>query len=276
VTADYGAINLANWEERVPAHVASPEYAVGRFATDRSFISHVVAFDRPRLGDVTGARGVHLQCHIGTDTVSLARLGAQMTGLDFSPAAVAAARRLAAVAGADVEFVKADVDEAVETLGPERFDLVYTGVGALCWLPSIERWADVVARLLVPGGRLFMREGHPMLWAVDDERTDGLLVVRFPYFERPEPVVYDSDATYVTTDVEFANTRTAVWSHGLGETVRALTARGLAITGLDEHDSVPWEALPGLMERLDDGEWRLRHEPWRLAHSFTLQAVKAA
>lgn len=266
-------MNRANWDERVAAHVASPTYEVQRFLDDPTFVSRVVAFDRPLLGDVRGMTGVHLQCHIGTDTVSLARLGARMTGLDFSAPAVEAARRLAAAVGAAVTFEQAELERAVDVLGGGRFDLVYTGIGALCWLPKIDDWARVVARLLAPGGRLFVREGHPMLWAMDDERSD-LVVARFSYFEQPEPMVYESSLTYVETDEVFTQTAAAVWNHGLGETVSALLANGLRITGLVEHDSVPWDALPGQMERLANGEWRLREDPARLAHSFTLQAAR--
>jgi SAM-dependent methyltransferase len=229
----------------------------------------------PRLGDVNGLRGVHLQCHIGTDTISLARLGAEMTGVDFSPASLAEARRLSDEVGAGVEFVEADVYDAVAALGGRTFDLVYTGIGALCWLPSVSRWAAVVARLLGPGGRLFIREGHPMMWSLDEHHTDSL-VVRYDYFERPEPMVFDEQGTYVETDAQFETTITHVWNHGLGEIVTAILDNGMEITGLVEHDSVPWEALPGQMEQTTEKEWRLRDRPWRLPHSYTLQAVKSA
>ncbi|HEU4911181.1 MAG TPA: class I SAM-dependent methyltransferase, partial [Actinomycetes bacterium] len=220
--------------------------------------------------------GVHLQCHLGTDTISLSRLGARMTGLDFSGAAVEQARSLAAAAGADVEFVEADVYRAAEVLPAGAFDLVFTGIGALCWLPDVRRWAEVVARLLAPGGRLFLREGHPMLWALADPRPDGLLVVEHPYFERAEPTVWDEGGTYVETDVVFEHNVTHEWNHGLGEIVTALLDQGLTLTGLVEHDSVPWDALPGQMERVPGGEWRLADRPWRLPHSYTLQAVRPA
>src|ERR1700750_179316 len=121
---DYRDVNRASWDERVPAHVASAGYQVGRFAADPGFLSEVVRFDQPRLGSVAGLRGVHLQCHIGTDTISLARLGASMTGLDFSGPAVAAARELAAATGADAGFVQSDVYLAAEALGAGGFDLV--------------------------------------------------------------------------------------------------------------------------------------------------------
>lgn len=191
---DYRELNRANWDERAAPHAASPGYEVDRFASDPAFLSKVVRFDLPLLGDIAGLRGVHLQCHIGTDTVSLARLGADMTGLDFSPASLAQARQVAGLAGADVRFAEAEVYDAVTVLGAQSFDLVYTGIGALGWLPDIRRWAGVVAGLLRPGGRLFIREGHPMLWALDDARDDGLLVVDYPYFEREEPIVIDEGA----------------------------------------------------------------------------------
>src|ERR1700744_3293895 len=204
----YADVNRASWDERVPAHVASPDYQIGRFADDPSPLSAVNRFDLPRLGDVRGGRGVHLQCPIGTDTVSLARLGASMTGLDFSAPAVAAARELATSTGADAQFVPGDVYAAPDLLGRGEFGLVYTGIGARCGRLDIRRWAEVVAALLEPGGRLFLREGHPMLWALADERADGLLVVDHPYFERPEPMVFDDDGSYATTDVVFENTGT--------------------------------------------------------------------
>jgi SAM-dependent methyltransferase len=271
---DYRAVNRASWDERAPAHAASPGYAFDRFVADPTFLSRVVSFDAPRLGDIAGLRGVHLQCHIGTDTISLARLGAQMTGLDFSAAALAEARRLNDRLDAGVEFVESDLYGAVDVLGREGFDLVFTGIGALCWLPDIRRWAQVVSDLLRPGGRLFLREGHPMLWSLADPRDDGLLVVEHPYFERAEPVVWDEGGTYVETDVEFTHNVTHEWNHGLGETVTALMDAGLHLTMLDEHDSVPWEALPGQMVKTDLDEWQLADRPWRLPHSYTLQAVK--
>jgi SAM-dependent methyltransferase len=268
------AVNRAHWDERAPAHAASPGYAVERFTSDPAFLSDVVRFDLPRLGDVAGLRGVHLQCHIGTDTVSLARLGASMTGLDFSPASIAEARRLAEATGADVGFVESELHSAPDVLPAGAFDLVFTGIGALCWLPDIRRWAGVVSALLRPGGRLFLREGHPVLWSIDDERTDDL-VVRFPYVQMPDPNVWNDQGSYVDTDVEFVHTESHDWNHGLGEIVTALLDEGLTIAQLMEHDSVPWNALPGQMEQIAPfGEWRLADRPERLPHSYTLQAVK--
>jgi SAM-dependent methyltransferase len=273
---DYRDINRANWDERAPAHATSPDYNVQKFIDDPAFVGTVVGFDRPLLGDLSNLRGVHLQCHIGTDTVGLSRLGARMTGLDFSPVAIEQARALVARSGDDVSFVESEAYDAVSALGEEQFDLVFTGIGALCWLPSISRWAATVAALLKPGGRLFIREGHPMLWSLDDTRPDGLVVVDFPYFERDEPIVWEEGGTYVQTEAVFTANTTHSWNHGLGEIATALISEGMQITGLVEHDSVPWDALPGQMTKDDRGEWRLTDRPWRLAASYTLQAVKWA
>jgi SAM-dependent methyltransferase len=153
-----------------------------------------------------------------------------MTGLDFSAPALEHGRRLAEAAGVEIEFVESDLYGAPGALGRERFDLVYTGIGALCWLPDIRRWAEVVASLLRPGGRLFMREGHPILWALSEPREDGLLVVEFPYFERQQPLIWDEGGTYVQTDQEFTHNVTHEWNHGLGEIVSAVLAAGLSTT----------------------------------------------
>ena len=272
---DYRDVNRASWDERAPAHAASPGYALDSFRSDPTFLSYVVQFDVPRLGDIRGLRGVHLQCHIGTDTISLARLGAKMTGYDFSAVALEMARNLNDELGAGVDFVEGNLYDAVSVLGEGQFDLVFTGIGALCWLPDIKGWASVVSGLLKPGGRLFIREGHPMLWAIDEHRTDALHV-DYPYFETPEPLVFDEPGTYVETDVEFTNNVTHVWNHGIGETVTSLLANGMEITMLDEHDTVPWDALPGQMSVVPgtNHEWQLTDRPERLPHTYTLQAVK--
>jgi SAM-dependent methyltransferase len=271
---DYRTVNRASWDERAPAHAASPGYNLAAFRSDPAYLSDVVTFDLPLLGDVSGLRGVHLQCHIGTDTISLARLGAEMTGLDFSPAALEQARALSEELGAGVDFVEADLYDAAEVLPNGEFDLVFTGIGALCWLPSVGRWAEVVARLLKPGGRLFIREGHPVLWALTDPLPEGRLELGLPYVELEEPLVWDEGGTYVETDVEFQHNRTLEWNHGLGEIMTALLDQGLVITTFVEHDSVPWDPFPGFSEELPGGEHRLKDRPWRLPHSYTISATR--
>jgi SAM-dependent methyltransferase len=272
---DYLNTNRANWDDRAAVHAARTGfgYRVQRYIDDKKLISDVVRFDRERLGTIEELRTVHLQCHIGTDTLSLARLGAHVTGLDFSPVALEEARALVAETGDAVDFVESDVYSAVEALGEGGFDLVYTGIGALCWLPSVERWAAVVAGLLKPGGRLFIREGHPILWTMDERLSDDLHL-RFPYFEQADPLEWDDDASYVETDKPITATKTYEWNHGIGEIVTALLGAGLSLTMLVEHDSVPWRALPGQMLMRPDGEFALDQHAGVAPLSYTIQAVK--
>ncbi len=270
---EYVFVNKANWESRVALHVASSEYGLQSYVDDAAHLSNVVLFDRVRLGDIADKDVVHLQCHIGTDTLSLARLGARVTGLDFSPTALNAARKLAADCEQKVRYVESELYGAPAVLGFNRFDVVYTGVGALCWLPDIKRWASVVSSLLRPGGRLFIREAHPMLWALGDARSDGLIAVDYPYFETAGTTFVESK-TYVDHDDAVTSPETLQFNHGLGEIITALLRAGMEISALEEHDSVPYPALEALMQPIGGGEYRLIDRPERVAMSYTLQAVK--
>ncbi|KAF2480417.1 methyltransferase domain protein [Neohortaea acidophila] len=277
---DYIAVNKRNWDERAPEHAKSPDYAYKALIAQPTLLSDVVTFDIPLLGSIENLAIVHLQCHIGTDTLSLARRGAKsVTGLDFSPASLAEARRLAAATqgsgGEKLTFVEAPIYEALTVLPEGGFDLVFTGIGALCWIPSIARWAGVVHSLLKPGGRLFIREGHPVLWAMD-ERVTSALQIGFPYFEREEPMLFDDGTTYVAVEEGkvFEASKAVEWNHGLGAIVQALLDVGMLVTGLVEHQSVPWEALPGQMVKLENGEFELKEDKDRLPLTYTLQAVK--
>ena len=250
----------------------------------------MVAFDLPRLGRLDGLDVVHLQCHIGTDTLSLARLGAaSVTGVDLSPVSLDAARRLATQTHTAIDYVESDVYSAPSALAGRQFDLVYTGIGAICWLPSIARWAQVVAALLRPGGRLFIRDGHPVLNALIPQQvgaespdraqqpaitgTGGLTyALELPYVEQSEPVVWNDEHTYAGEDVVTSPT-SVEWNHGIGEIVTAVLDAGLRLTSLVEHDSVPWAPFDGMVQDAV-GEWRLADRPERLPASFTLTAVK--
>jgi SAM-dependent methyltransferase len=273
-SGSYLDVNLANWNSRVPHHVKG--YPLDSFRTDPTYLSDVVRFDVPRLGDISGLDVVHLQCHIGTDTLSLSRLGARsVAGLDFSQPALDVAAALATDCGASIRYVCSNVYEAAGAFDGDQFDLVFTGIGALCWLPDVRRWAEVVASLLRPGGRLFIREGHPMLWSLSEPRDDELLVVEYPYFERPEGMEFSEETTYVEQDGPVASPDMRTWNHGLGQIISAITDAGLVVTAFEEHQSVPWNALGTAMVELPNGEFELRDQPDRLAASYTLQARRA-
>jgi len=193
-----------------------------------------------------------------------------VTGLDFSEPAIEAARKLAAELALDATFVCSDLYAAPEALG-RRYDVVYTGIGALCWLPDIRRWAETVAALLRPGGRLYLREGHPVLWATD-EIGPGRLELRYPYFERADPTRFEEAYTY--TDGEpLADPVGYEWNHGLGEIVQAVLDAGLVLTRLVEHDEVDWPAYPWMVET-GRAHWRLPDDSTPMPLEYTLEASK--
>ncbi|MEU7428261.1 class I SAM-dependent methyltransferase [Streptomyces sp. NPDC040750] len=263
--------NQANWDARTPVHVTSRFYGLDEdLCPERWF----AAFEWEDLGELSGRDVLHLQCHLGTETLALARRGARAVGLDFSAASVTAAWDLAAKSGLDVTYVQANVYDAVTALEGRRFDVVYTGKGALCYLPDLDRWADVVARLLRPGGRLYVVEFHPLLNALGPKPDPGEgpeLLLRHDYLGGSGPV--HRDATYTYTDgpaVEGA-TDSYEWMHGIGEVVNALTDAGMRIRRLRESDELPWPRWPRMV-RTDSGWWRLP-EP-RIPLLYGLLAVR--
>ena len=265
--------NLENWEDRVPIHAASQTYDLAGLAGDPARLTRVIQRDRARMPDLTGKDVVHLQCHIGTDTLSLARLGARsVTGYDFSPSALATARRLAADANTAITYVEGELYDAVDALGPGRFDVVYTGAGALNWLPDIRGWARVAAGLLRPGGVVHLHEGHPMMWALDEAATE--LVVRYAYFETAEPMEFDEPGTYTDGDTTgLTHTVTKQWNHGLGEIVQAAIDAGLVVTMLQELRYCDWLALPHAMDVVeDDGGAVMREHGDLVPLMYTMQA----
>lgn len=240
---DYLAVNRANWDERVPIHVASDFYDVAAF---RGGAGTIREFELLEVGDVTGRDLVHLQCHFGLDTLSWARRGARVTGLDFSEAAMTKARELAEDAGIGARFVAADVYDAAEALG-ETYDIVYTGIGALVWLPDLTRWARTVASLLRPGGFLYLAEFHPFADILDDETGT---TVTHDYFNHG-PQVWQSPHTYTGSEV-LENDTSVQFQHGIGEVVSAVAAAGLRVEFLREHDHTLFRRFGTLRP---DGSW---------------------
>ncbi|MET7482353.1 class I SAM-dependent methyltransferase [Streptomyces sp. NPDC005538] len=248
--------NQANWDARTPVHLASRFYGLdGDPDPERWF----AAFEWDDLGDLSGRDVLHLQCHLGTETLAFAQRGARATGLDFSEASVAAANAIAAKAGLDVGYVQANVYDAVEALGQRQFDVVYTGKGALCYLPDLPRWANVVAQLLRPGGLLYVVEFHPLLNSLGpkpapDEGPE--LVLRHDYLGGGGPVRRDATFTYTDGPAVAGATDSYEWMHGIDEVINALTTAGLNTRRLRESDELPWPRWPRMV-RTPGGWWRL-------------------
>lgn len=264
--------NLANWDERARVHAGSKMYDLAGFVADPTRVW--LHPSEPVELDVRGKRLVQLQCHLGVETLSWARLGAaRVVGLDFSAEAIARATALAAACGlADrARFVCADVHDAAAALADEApFDVVYVSVGAISWLPSITRWADQVAAIAGPGAVVFLREVHPMLGAV--EERDGALVATLPYFEVPTPNRWDDATTYTEGRPAITSATCYDWNHGLGEIVQALLDRGFALERLIEHREAEFQAYPSMTQG-EDGLWRLPETTRdRVPLTFTLRA----
>ena len=261
---DWRDINRAMWDERVPIHTKSDFYDVEGFLDGRSSLR---AFETTELPDVAGRTLVHLQCHFGLDTLSWAREGAHVAGLDFSEPAIAAARDIAARAGLAADFVAADVYDAPEALGNRRFDVVYTGLGALNWLPDLERWAHVVRKLLNPQGRLYLVEFHPFAATLADDE----LTVAYPYFGG-EPLHFQDEGTYADLTAETTHNRSLEWNHGFAQVLTAILGAGLQIELLHEHDHTLVQRWPFLEPR-DDGTYHLPSERPSLPLMYSLVAT---
>jgi 2-polyprenyl-3-methyl-5-hydroxy-6-metoxy-1,4-benzoquinol methylase len=238
--------NRAWWDARVAGHVESEFYDVARF---RDGGSSLRPFELEEVGDVVGKRIAHLQCHFGLDSLSWARAGASVVGLDFSEPAVEAANQLAAETGLDARFVQSDVYDAVEALGGERFDVVYTGLGALNWLPDLPRWAEIVAELLKPGGFLYLSEFHPLTWVFADEEP----TIELDYFHNPEGETFDDgeQGSYADLDVPTRNNATIEWAHTLADVVTAVLGAELTLELLSEHDYTLFPRFSNLIEDRD-------------------------
>ncbi len=268
--------NRLNWNDRAALHEASG-YGIDRLVDDPSFLTPEVAQDRDRLGDLHGKDVIHLQCHLGTDTVSLSRLGARrVVGLDLSDESLRRARRIASRCSADIEFIESNVYSARAAVTGD-FDLVYTSLGVLCWLPDVTAWAQQVASLLRPGGRFLIRDDHPFLMTLADDVSAGFRV-DMPYFQQAEPQTWDEAGSYVETPEgapEMTHTVSHEWNHSIGEIITAVLQAGLVLEGFEETPSSAWSRWPELMVAEGPG-YRLRDRPELFPMQFVLTARKPA
>jgi SAM-dependent methyltransferase len=247
--ADWREANRANWDERVRVHLDGPGYDLSGLRAGRGRLQ---AIEEAELGEVHGLRVLHLQCHFGRDSLTLAQRGAEVVGLDFSHAAIEAANVLAAELGLAerARFVEADLYDAPRAIAePASFDRVFVTWGAMTWLPDIARWAQVVGHFLKPGGLLYLAEGHPTAFVFDDlARMPGGMPGYFaPYFGR-EAIVVDDPRDYSDPSARLTNARQYNWIHPLGDLIAGLNAAGLRLEWLREHDCVAWQMFDCLVQ----------------------------
>jgi len=264
--------NRLRWDDAVPHHVRSAFYDMRGFLEGACTLR---PFELEELGEVEGLRLLHLMCHMGQDTLSWARRGARVTGLDFSGEALRVARMLAERLEIDARFVQAEVTRAAEALDGERFDRVYSSWGVLTWIPDLGAWARQIHALLVPGGVFYLAEVHPVAWLFDAqgakerrglERTHG-------YFGSGRAHSVEAGGSYAAPDVQLEHVTQHFWTYELGAVISALVGAGLQLRWLREHDVAESRILPELVQG-DDGLWRLPPDEPSLPLSFSLQAVR--
>ena len=263
------AINKARWSEVVKIHARSAFYRVAEFLKGEDVLSPI---ESAEIGPLQGKRLLHLQCHLGLDTLCLARRGAIVTGLDFSPQAVAKAEELSRDSGIPARFVEGNVYDTPRLIAG-RFDVVYVTWGAICWLPDIARWAEVVARMLAPGGFLYLLEGHPYAHVLEQTEADGPLIATYDYFQGAAPLVFRDEATYADASAQIVNREAHEWNHAIGSILNALIDAGLVLEWLHEHDRLAWR-LYKCLEEGPDRMFRLPAGRPKLPLAFSLKARK--
>jgi SAM-dependent methyltransferase len=262
--------NRRLWDEWTGYHVNSDFYDVEGFVADPAS-SPLDPIVRGVVGDVSDERLLHLQCHFGMDTLRLALMGAHVTGVDFSSAAIAEARRLSERSAIPATFVESSVLELPESVQRGGFDIVFTSYGVISWLHDLEAWARSVSTRLAPGGVFHIIEMHPTLWVFDEESDEVTLQVRYPYFGR-EPLPWEEHGSYAAPDADVHSVSYS-WQHTFEEIIAVLLAEGLVIEELREYPRIAWQHMPS-MTRDADGLWSLPPEAGDIPLMFSLSARK--
>ena len=263
-------INRRNWDERAKIHARDTTgfYGLDRVLSGKGSLGSI---EGAELGEISQKRVLHLQCHIGTGTLQLARCGAIVTGLDFSAEAIRVARRLATDAGLKADFVEGRVDEAPR-LAPGPFDLVYVTWGTICWLPDLKIWAKAIATVLAPRGELYFADAHPSFMPM--EEREGKLEPTYD-FQTPadRPLEFTYETTYTGDPTVMTHQSTREWIHPLSAIFGSLIGAGLTIKMFHEHEVLPWQGLR-MMVPVREGYWRLPDGHPRFPLSMSLRAQK--
>lgn len=261
---DYLEINKKLWNNRTEIHFTSDFYDVSGFLKGKEALNPI---EIGLLGDITGKKVLHLQCHFGLDTLSLARRGAKVTGVDFSENAIAKARQLNQAAGTNAEFVQCDVYNLIDCLEGE-FDLVFTSYGVIGWLPDLEKWAEVIAHFLKPGGELVLVEFHPVVWMFSNDFEK----IAFNYSGN-DPIIEDLEGTYTDPKANIKDT-SVCWNHGIGDVLEPLITNGLEITAFKEYDYSPYDCFEKTV-KTDEGKYQIEGLQDKIPMVYALKAKKS-
>ncbi|MFK7930938.1 MAG: class I SAM-dependent methyltransferase [Myxococcota bacterium] len=264
--------NRLRWDELVPHHISSDHYDLRGFLLGGCSLA---AIELAELGSVAGKSLLHTQCHFGMDTLSWARRGASVTGVDFSEAAIIAARKIAERLDLDARFEVAEVTQMGSVLGDEMFDIVFTSWGVLTWIPDVTAWARALVERVAPGGTFYLLEVHPIVWTYDpqDEAPADSNGRSYDYFRTDAGFTVEAGGSYAVDDIDTEHTREHFWTYELGEVITALLQAGLTLEYVHEHDALNRQALPSL-ELGEDGLWRQPSGVKNLPLSFSIRGTR--
>lgn len=260
---NYLEINRKTWNDKVDVHLRSDFYAQSEFLAGKSSLNDI---ELALLGDVSGKRILHLQCHFGQDTISLSRMGATVTGVDLSDKAIDTARHIAGELNTDTQFVCSDIYDLPNRLY-EEFDIVFTSYGTIGWLPDLDKWAKVVSHFLKPGAKFVFAEFHPVVWMFDD----GFKHVSYNYF-KAGAIIEDETGTYADKAAPIKN-RSVCWNHSLSEVLTSLLNSGISIKQFNEYDYSPYNCFGGT-EEFAPGKFRISHLGNNIPMVYALLGLK--
>ena len=261
--ASYLEINRKLWNSKTEVHIQSAFYQMEAFKKGATSLKSI---ELGLLGDISGLKILHLQCHFGQDTLSLARMGAEVTGVDLSDKAIKVARELNNELGLNVRFIECNVLELKEQLN-EQFDLIFTSYGVLGWLPNLDAWANIVQHFLKPDGKLILAEFHPVLWLFDDNFTH----IKYSYF-KGEPIQETETGTYTDLDANIEN-EYVEWEYSIGEVLSALLKQGMQIQHFQEYDYSPYNCFKKAVA-VGESQWQVEGLKGKIPMVFSLLAIK--
>lgn len=255
----YLEVNKDSWNNRVDTHLSSEFYDMEGFLAGKNSLKEI---EIPLLGDLHGKKVLHLQCHFGQDSLSMARMGAQVTGVDLSDKAIDSARQINDQMGLNARFVCSDIYSLKEHLD-DRFDIVFTSYGTIGWLPDIDRWADIVKHFLKPGGKFVMADFHPVVWMMNDDLTE----VKYRYFN-DQAIVEDMNGTYTDPDADLEGKEVS-WNHAMSEIIASLLNQNLHLEHFAEYDYSPYDCFTNIIE-VGPSRYRFKHLEDKLPIVYSL------
>ena len=260
---NYLEINKQLWNQKVDHHFKSDFYDVQNFLKGKSSLNKI---ELNLLGDISGKSILHLQCHFGQDSISLGRLGADVTGIDLSNKAIDQAILLARKTNIDAAFICCDVYDLPNHLDKE-FDIVYTSYGTIGWLPNLDNWAKIISKYLKPGGKFIFVEFHPVVWMFDYDFKK----VQYRYFTS-DAIVETETGTYTDRDAPIKSD-SITWNHGIGEVVNSLITNDLEINVLNEYDYSPYNCFNKTV-KISENKFRIKHLENKIPMVYAIVATK--